>query len=132
MGWSILGHLLDTPCGPNPLITMLYKFKSKVTSDLIMLEPNGRQILQLIGKSDGASLVKGILPPSQMPAAMAALERAIADDEAAQDKRREEAQAAGEAPPPRAEAVSLRQRAVPFIDMLKRAHQANQDVIWGA
>ncbi|MEY3765650.1 MAG: hypothetical protein RLZ03_609, partial [Pseudomonadota bacterium] len=29
---------------------MLYKFKSKATGDLIMLEPHGRQILSLIGK----------------------------------------------------------------------------------
>ena len=110
---------------------MLYKFKSKVASDLIMLEPNGRQILQLIGKDDAASTVKGIVQPSEMPGAIAALERAIADDEAAQQKRLEEAQAAGDAPPPRAEAVSLRQRAVPFIDMLKRAHEANTDIVWG-
>lgn len=110
---------------------MLYKFKSKVTSDLIMLEPNGRQILQLIGKNDDTSLVKGILQPSEMPAAIAALERAIADDEAAQQKRLDEAQSAGEPPPARAETVSLRQRATPFIDMLKRAHQAEKDIVWG-
>ena len=61
---------------------MLYKFKSKVTADLIMLEPNGRKVLQLIGKGDAASLVKGILLPPDMPAAAAALERAIADEEA--------------------------------------------------
>jgi len=110
---------------------MLYKFKSKVASDLIMLEPNGRQILQLIGKDDNASTVKGILQPSEMPGAIAALERAIAEDEAAQQKRQDEAQAAGEPPAPRADAVSLRQRAVPFIDMLNRSHQANTDIVWG-
>ena len=110
---------------------MLYKFKSKVASDLIMLEPNGRPILQLIGKDDVASTGKGILQPSEMPAAMAALERAIAEDEAAQQKRLEAAQAAGEAPPPRADGVSLRQRAVPFLDMIKRAHEADADIVWG-
>ena len=29
---------------------MLYKFKSKAAGDLIMLEPNGRRVLQIIGK----------------------------------------------------------------------------------
>lgn len=111
-------------------MTMLYKFKSKVTGDLIMLEPNGRKVLQLIGKGDAASLVKGILQPSDMPAAVAALEQAIADDEAAQQKRQEEAQAAGEKLPP-SESVTLRQRAVPFIDMLKRCHQADKEIVWG-
>ena len=109
---------------------MLYKFKSKVTGDLIMLEPNGRQVLQLIGKGDAASLVKGILLPQDMPAAIAALEQAVADDEAAQQKRQKEAQAAGEKPP-RPDAVSLRQRAVPFIDMLKRCHGAGKEIVWG-
>jgi hypothetical protein len=109
---------------------MLYKFKSKVTGDLIMLEPNGRQILQLIGKGDAESLRKGILLPPDMPAAIAALERAIAEDDAVQQQRQKEAQAAGEKPG-RAETVSLRQRAVPFIDMLKRCHQADKEVVWG-
>ena len=110
--------------------TMLYKFKSKVTADLIMLEPNGRKILQVIGKGDATSLRKGILLPPDMPSAIAALEQAIADDEAEQKKRLEEAQAAGETLPP-AETVSLRQRAVPLIDMLRRSHQADQEIVWG-
>lgn len=109
---------------------MLYKFKSKVTGDLIMLEPNGRQVLQLIGKGDAASLAKGIVLPADMPAAIAALERAVTEDEAVQKKRLQEAQAAGEKPA-RAETVSLRQRAVPFIDMLKRCHAAGKEVVWG-
>ena len=32
---------------------MLYKFKSKSTADLIMLEPNGRRVLEIIGKTPG-------------------------------------------------------------------------------
>ena len=111
---------------------MLYKFKSKVTSDLIMLEPNGRQILQIIGKEDATTEAKGILQPPEMPAAIAALERAIADEEAAHQKHLDEAQAAGKVAPARAEAISLRQRAVPFIDMITRAHKSDADVTWGA
>jgi len=109
---------------------MLYKFKSKVTADLIMLEPNGRQILQVIGKDDAEGLHKGILLPANMPAAIAALERAIAQDEAAVEQRRQEAQAAGETLS-RADLVTLRQRAVPFIEMLQRCHQADKEVVWG-
>ena len=109
---------------------MLYKFKSKVTGDLIMLEPNGRQVLQLVGKGDAASLVKGILLPADMPSAISALEHAIALDEAAQQQRQQEAKTAGEKAP-RAETVSLRQRAVPFIDMIKRCQAANEEILWG-
>ena len=53
---------------------MLFKFKSQATSDLIMLEANGRRVLEIIGKDAGP---KGIILPEQMPAAIAALEAAI-------------------------------------------------------
>jgi hypothetical protein len=106
---------------------MLYKFKSKVTGDLIMLEPNGRRILNLVGKDNQT---KGILLPQDMLAAIAALERAIALDEAALEQRRQAAQAAGETLP-RADMVTLRQRAVPFIDMLKQCQKTGKEIVWG-
>jgi len=52
---------------------MLYKFKSKAAGDLVLLEPQGKQFLQLIGKTVQA---KGIIEPSDMPAAIAALQAA--------------------------------------------------------
>ena len=55
----------------------MYKFKSRTASDLIMLEPNGRQILKIIGKDDAASADKGILLPAEMPQAILALEAAV-------------------------------------------------------
>ena len=104
----------------------LYKFKSKAAGDLIMLEPNGRQMLEIIGKSDSASGVKGILLPAQMPAAIAALEAAVAQEEQTQ----RDAQERGETPP-RTEGISLRQRAVPLIEMLRRCHKADKEIVWG-
>ncbi len=109
---------------------MLYKFKSKATGDLIMLEPNGRQILGLIGKDDDAHGQKGIVLPAEMPAAISALEQAIALDEAAIQQRLQDAQAAGETLS-RTDLVSLRQRAVPFIDMMRRCHRADTAIVWG-
>ena len=50
---------------------MLYKFKSKASGDLIMLEPNGRRMLEIIGKTPGP---QGIIEVHQMAAAVAALE----------------------------------------------------------
>lgn len=109
---------------------MLFKFKSKATGDLIMLEPNGRRVLQLIGKTPSAS---GIIQPSEMQAAVAALEAAIAEEDAARDGPDEavEPTANDERAKVEADVVSLRRRAVPFIDMLRRAHAANADVVWG-
>jgi hypothetical protein len=106
---------------------MLYKFKSKAAGDLIMLEPNGRRVLEIIGKDPGPT---GIILPAQMAPAVAALEEAIAREEADQKAAVEEARAAGKEPP-RFEAVGLRQRAVPFIDMLRRCERANREIVWG-
>jgi hypothetical protein len=107
---------------------MLYKFKSKATGDLIMLEPNGRRVLEIIGKDAGP---KGIILPEDMPGAMQALEAAIAREEQEQKAAIDEAQAKGQVASRFDGAVSLRQRAVPFVDMLKRASQAKAEVVWG-
>ena len=106
---------------------MLYKFKSKAAGDLIMLEPNGRRVLEIIGKEPGP---KGIILPEEMPAAMQALEAAIQREEAQQKAAIEEAQAKGQVPPKFGD-VSLRQRAVPFVDMLKRCSAAGKEIVWG-
>lgn len=113
---------------------MLYKFKSKATGDLIMLEPQGKHILTLIGKEPG---VKGIILPSEMMAAINALHAAVAQEELAHQAAKDAAQtdggkegaitAVGNGP----RMISLRQRVVPFIDMLRRAHAEDKEVVWG-
>ena len=124
---------------------MLYKFKSRSTADLILLEPQGRRLLQLIGKEPGPT---GIITVAQIPSAIEALESAVAAEErqaAAQQEAaalaaRQEQGDGGErdgqdyadADARRSEFVSLRQRAAPFIDMLRRSAQGGHDVVWGA
>ena len=102
---------------------MIYKFKSKAAGDVIMLGPNGDHVLRLIGKEPAAT---GIIEPAAMPAAMAAIEQAVAADDAARKGATEPARA--DAPPDR---ISLRQRAWPLVEMMKRAHAANQEIVWG-
>ncbi len=97
---------------------MLYKFKSENVGDVIMLEANGRRVLEIIGKQPGP---KGILLPEQMPAAIQALQAAIAYEEA---EHHESGITAGDG-------LSLRQRALPFIDMLQRNHEAGHEIVWG-
>lgn len=107
---------------------MLYKFKSRATADLIMLEPQGRQILQIIGKPPGAS---GIVTAAQIPDAISALEAAVVASEAQppvqEGKEGEDEDEQGG----RAEAVRLRQRAAPFIEMLRKSAAEKADVVWG-
>lgn len=110
---------------------MLYKFKSKTTGDVIMLQPNGRRVLEIIGKDTQVGTGdKGIILPEQMPAAITALEAAIAKEEADREAAVADALARKEAAP-RFEAVSLRQRALPFIDMLRRCEKAGHEIVWG-
>src|SRR5690242_20601045 len=106
---------------------MLFKFKSKAAGDLIMLEPNGRQVLRIIGKDPGA---QGIILPEEMPGAISSLEAALVKEDAERQALVDEAKAKGDAPP-RFEGVSLRQRALPFIDMLKRCQGAGHEIVWG-
>lgn len=116
---------------------MLYKFKSKETSDLIMLAQHARQILTAIGKEPSA---QGILLPTEMAVAIQRLHEAVLADEAAAARTKE---IAGQTSPMQEAGdnfkkfddepinVSLKQRAAPFIDMLKRAQAAQVEVVWG-
>lgn len=106
---------------------MLYTFKSKATANLIMLQANGTRLLQIIGKEPAA---QGIVLPDQMPAAVLALEAALAQEDAARQEAERLAKEAGE-PIEEPTEVSLRQRARPFIDMLQRCQAAGESIVWG-
>jgi regulator of protease activity HflC (stomatin/prohibitin superfamily) len=106
---------------------MLYKFKSPATGDLIMLEPNGRRVLEIIGKDPATT---GIILPAQMLAAIQALNAVIAREEADQQAAILEAKAKGDVAPS-FEAISLRKRAGPFIEMLQRCAKENASITWG-
>lgn len=105
---------------------MLYKFKSKATGDLIMLEPQGRQILKIIGKDPQA---KGIILPIEMMAAVQALQNAVSAEEEAYREAAESDDESEKLSGPKG--ITLRQRVVPFIEMLKRAHKEDKDIVWG-
>jgi hypothetical protein len=100
---------------------MIYKFKSKAAGDLIMLGPNGDQMLRILGREPAP---QGIVDVEQLGPAIAALRAAVRDDEAPADVGSDE-----EAPA--RNAVSLRQRLWPVIEMFERALDAKQPVVWG-
>jgi hypothetical protein len=112
---------------------MLYKFKSKVTSDVLMLEPNGREILQIIGKFAANTPHQGIITPAEMPAAIAALETALAKQLSsdAPSTPSEPPEAPDEDATDEAELVGLRQRARPFLQMLRQSLAQEQPIVWG-
>lgn len=106
---------------------MLYKFKSKAGGDVIMTAQVGDAILRLAGREPAA---QGIFEPAALSGAIAAFEAAIADDEAKRAAAEAEARTEGRQLPPR-EGVTLRQRAWPLIELMKRAQAADQPVVWG-
>jgi len=106
---------------------MIYKFKSKAAGDVIMMGPAGDDVLRLIGKAPAAT---GIIEVGAMPGAIAAIEQGITADEAARAQAEKEAAAAGTKLPPR-EGVTLRQRAWPLVDMMKRSIGEKADIVWG-
>jgi len=79
-----------------------------------MLEPDAKRLLRIMDKIDQA---KGILLAAQISDAMAAIEKAIAleETEGIQDPKQ----------------VSLRQRSMPMLKMLKQCHDQSEDVVWG-
>ena len=100
---------------------MLYKFKSDAGGDVIMLEAAGRQVLEIIGKGFDA---KGILLPEQMPAATAALQAAIANEES-QGEVADQHDNAGQ------KRISLRTRAWPLVTLMERSTKAKVPITWG-
>ena len=110
---------------------MLYKFKTRNAGDVIMTGPVGDRVLEAAGRDPSP---KGIFEPAAMPAAIAALESAIAAEDAARKATGEPA-ADGAEPADegtsKSGALSLRQRAWPLLEMLRRAQADGEPVVWG-
>ena len=118
------------------MLAMLYRFKSKATGDLIMLQPHGHQLLQIMGKdTDPVSGKSGILLVAQMAAARRALLAAIDADDKARNGANPAPATSGTAPASEGSSdsddVALRQRAKPFLDMLQRCQDEGRDIVWG-
>ncbi len=107
---------------------MLYRFKSKNLADVVMLEPNGKRVLEVIGKDPGP---QGIILPEQMPDAIVALRAAVEQEEREFADAKTAFNAGDSCEPPHGDGVSLRQRTKPFIEMLSFCHQQGDSVVWG-
>jgi hypothetical protein len=107
---------------------MLYKFKSKASGDVIMLAPNGDQVLRLVGREPAP---RGIFEVEAMPQVAAALVAAVVADEAERQgsAAAETIETPGES---RRDGVALRQRVWPLVEMLRRCHAAGEVIVWGA
>ena len=106
---------------------MLYRFKCKATSDVVMLEKNGKQLLEILGKDPNGP---GILLFDQMPVAENALHDAAFEEECEFQRLTQEALAKDE-DPPNPDRISLRMRVAPFIEMIHHCQRESTDIVWG-
>lgn len=106
---------------------MIYRFTCKAAGDVIVPGSFGDQLLRIIGKEPSAT---GILAVAAMPAALQALAKAIVQD------GRHRLQTTPIDPGRRSafqdedEEVSLRQRVWPIQEMLQRAIDDDEPVVW--
>jgi hypothetical protein len=101
---------------------MHYVFRSRADADLIMMAPVGDQLLRIIGRVPSA---RGIIEAAALPAAIQAIEAAVAVD------RREQAKDDDRESDPKEPRVGLAQRAWPMLEMMKRALAEKTDIVWG-
>jgi hypothetical protein len=102
---------------------VLYEFKSKAGGTVVMTQPVAEQLLDIIGKPPARA---GVFEPGQLPAAIAALEAAVAREQPVSDDDDEQ-----QSVPPMARPVSLRQRAWPLLELFRAALAREQRVTWG-
>jgi CTP:molybdopterin cytidylyltransferase MocA len=99
---------------------MLVRFDSKAGT-LTMFGDVGVHLLKLMGHS---GTVPSAILAADIPAAVARLERALAEGAALPEAERPRADDEQATP------VSLRQRAFPLIELLRRAAAKQADVLW--
>ena len=109
---------------------MHYVFKSKADADLIMMAPVGDLLLHIVGREPSR---QGIIEAAAIPAAIAAIEQAIA----AENEAAAAAQLSGggsgddEERMLRERRIGLAQRAWPMLAMMKRSLAERADIVWG-
>jgi Domain of unknown function (DUF1840) len=113
---------------------MLFRFKSKATADLIMLEADARRLLRIM---TGAEATRGILRGETLELALRRLQTAVQEDEALR-RRLQERVRSGQASEQEIDEdrqqqvqVRLAQRAQPMITLMERSLAQAADLVWG-
>ena len=106
----------------------VYRFKSRETGDLVMLQQHGQRMLEILGKNLSGP---GIIQPAEMTGAIQAIRAAVEADDAARQKLKDKNEEERDHEEPTQDSVSLRMRAAPFIEMLQRCEKAGVEIVWG-
>lgn len=109
----------------------MFKFTSRATNDVLLLDASADQLLRIIGKEHTP---QGVVTVEQIPGAIAALRAAVARDESDEPLHHHLADENADGSSHHAHAdhsITLRQRVTPLIDMLQRSADEQKDVVWG-
>lgn len=108
---------------------MLVTFSSKNAADVLMLSHHAQPLLKAAGKDVGSPFPeRGVFTVEQLESAIAGIERAVAEADPVPDDDADD-----DLPvPPMARAVGLAQRAFPLLDLLRRARENGDNVMWEA
>lgn len=110
---------------------MLIVFQSKAAADVLMFSAHALTIMQVIGRSYTDSLPeRGVITHEQLPAAIAAIEKAISEDKHNDQDGTENTEDDDIKVHPIAEPVSFRQRVWPLLTMLRTSRDSDVDVMW--
>jgi hypothetical protein len=112
---------------------MLMTFKSKSSPELLMYQEHAQRILDLLHKNPA----RGVITAAEAGAALAVLEKEVADSKLqqqaeaeARSKKEEEEEEDGENTKKSA-AVGFSARAYPLLEMLRTAEKNGHDITWG-
>jgi len=112
---------------------VIITFKSAASADVIYFGDVAKRMMELMGK---VACDQGIVTVEQLPAAIARLKAAIAEDKerhrqhVLDDEAKTEADAGG-GPCATRPYVSLTQRAAPLLAMLEESLGEKKPVVWG-
>jgi hypothetical protein len=106
---------------------MLVTFRTKAYADITMFGDVAKQLLQLMGHS---GTIPSAIKAEDVPSSLARLEAAIAQRRAAEaaeaPKKDDDGRDGHDAP----RKVTISQRAVPLLDLLRAAAAKKTDVMW--
>lgn len=100
----------------------LVVFRSRAAAEIIMIAEDATRLLDCIGKPPAP---RGVITCAQIDEALSRLEAAVQGERA----RGGDADVPDE--PLSRQAISLRQRAFPLMEMLRAARRLGVDVTWG-
>ena len=106
---------------------MLVTFNSKNAADVLMLSHHAQPLLRAAGKDMGESFPeRGVFTVEQLDSAISGIESVVAQAEPVPDDDADD-----DLPvPPMARAVGMAQRAFPLLDLLRRARESGDNVMW--